>query len=70
MKITKKISEQCNKFELFDYLWYVVSELVALSLFSDKVTGVVNHSLFEKMKMLDIFRKDLDDLVDESSMSA
>lgn len=83
--INQKVSKLAiAKFE--DHLWYLGSELVVLSLFSDKVTDLVKRRMLEKMKTLDegqwttrnwrlldsseIFEKDLDDLVDASSMSA
>lgn len=84
-KINKEISQHAVK-KFNDHLWYLGSELVVLSLFSNKVTDIVKHRLFEKMKMVDkgkwgerswrlidtknIVEKDLDDLVGDSSMSA
>lgn len=84
-KINKVISESAiDKFN--DHLWYLGSELVVLSLFSDKVQDDVKRRMFDKMKALDngqwternlrlkdstnIFKKNLDDLVSASSMTA
>lgn len=84
-KINKVISKHAiEKFN--DHLWYLGSELVVLSLFSNKVPDLMKHRMFERMKILDngqwtsrswrltdctdLFKKDLDDLVSESSMSA
>lgn len=69
-----------------DHLWYLGSELVILSLFSDKVPDDIKHRMFDKMKMLDsgkwddrcqrlidsknLFKKNLDELVGPSSMMA
>lgn len=68
-----------------EHLWYLGSELVVLSLFSDKVADSVKNRMFGKMKILDngqwtqrnwrllnstdICKKDLDDFVDASSMT-
>lgn len=50
-KINKVVSEKAiAKFS--DHLWYLGSELVVLSLFSDKVPEDVKHRMFEKMKTL------------------
>lgn len=50
--INEKISESAiQKFN--DHLWYLGSELVVLSLFSDQVTDPVKHRMFERMKILD-----------------
>lgn len=82
--VNKQISNLAmNKFT--DHLWYLGSELVVLSLFSDKVSDSIKQRMFTKMKRLDdgqwnernwclldadgIMRKELDDLVDASSMS-
>lgn len=68
-----------------DHLWYLGSELVVLSLFSEKVADAEKHLLFEKMKKMDngewnqrnvrligtkdISNKHLHHLVDSSSMT-
>lgn len=68
-----------------EHLWYLGSELVVLSLFSDKVPDNVKARMFAKMKTLDdkkwvernrklsfeksVFKKELFDLVDPSSMT-
>lgn len=84
-KVNKEISNLAiDKFK--EHLWYLGSELVVLSLFSDKVPGSTKQQMFENMRRLDngqwtkrnfrllessdIFEKDLEDLVDESSMPA
>lgn len=68
-----------------DHLWYLGSELVVLALFSNKVNDNVKARMFRKMKLLDdeqwternrkaifddsIFKKELHNLVDSSSMT-
>lgn len=83
--VDKTISQLAiDKFK--EHLWYLGSELVVLSLFSDKVPNAVKKRMFERMKSMDngrwttrnwrlldssdITEKDLDDLVDDSSMTA
>lgn len=67
------------------HLWYLGSELVVLSLFSNKVEDAIKSRIFERMKSLDdkqwtqrnykltfdkkIFKKELFDLVGPSSMT-
>lgn len=69
-----------------EHLWYLSSELVVLSLFSDKVADSVKNRMFRKMKKMDrnqwtdrngrllgctdFSKKDLHDFVDGSSMAA
>lgn len=83
-RINKEIVN-CAIEKFQDHLWYLGSELVVLSLFSDKVEDKIKSRMFEKMKHLDdgewtqrdyqltfdkgIFKKELFDLVGPSSMT-
>lgn len=83
-KVNKDISVAAiAKFQ--DHLWYLGPELVVLALFSDKVSTAEKRRIFEKMRKLndgkwiernkklenhnDIAKKNLNDLVDSSSMT-
>ncbi|XP_037030592.1 uncharacterized protein LOC119070384 [Bradysia coprophila] len=83
-QVNAKIAN-CAIDKLQDHLWYLGSELVVLSLFSDKVEDTVKTRMFENMIRLDdkrwtnrdyrltfdkkILKKDLSDLVGPSSMT-
>lgn len=83
-RINAKIAN-CAIEKFKNHLWYLGSELVVLSLFSEKVEDTVKSRMFEKMKSLDnkqwtercykltfdkrIFKKELFDFVGPSSMT-